>query len=99
MLIDFSVKNYHSYKNWVSLYGSPGKSRKNADHIINEETLKVSAIFGPNASGKSNIITAIKAMKNIVSNDYCTFKYPLYKYSRIAKYAMAMSTARIHPDQ
>ena len=61
MLIEFSVKNFLSFKNKVTLSMEKGNGDENLDNIIstnNVDLLKTAAIYGANASGKSNLIKA-----------------------------------------
>lgn len=61
MLIEFSVKNFLSFKDKVTLSMERGNGDENLDNIIsinNLELLKTSVIYGANASGKSNLIKA-----------------------------------------
>ena len=58
MLIEFSVKNFLSFKDKVTLSMEKGNGDENLDNVIfynNIELLKTAAIYGANASGKSNI--------------------------------------------
>lgn len=71
MLLQFSVENYRSFKdNTVfSLEGSADKELPgNFTKIGNDKVLKVAAIYGANASGKSNFIKALEAGISIVRN-------------------------------
>ena len=61
MLIEFSVKNFLSFKNKVTLSMEKGNGDENLDNIIAKnglELLKTAAIYGANASGKSNLFKA-----------------------------------------
>ena len=61
MLIEFSVKNFLSFKDKVTLSMEKGNGDENLDNIIstnNLDLLKTAAIYGANASGKSNLIKA-----------------------------------------
>jgi len=73
MLIEFSVKNYRSIrdKQTLSLARSKGDELQesnvfNTDAGSSMDLLKTVAIYGPNASGKSNLIMAAGSMKSIV---------------------------------
>ncbi len=75
MIIDFTVKNYRSFKevSSLSLVAEPLKN----DGIAIQETdfgdniLPVVGIFGQNAGGKSNIVKALMYMQSAVLNaDY-----------------------------
>lgn len=62
MLIEFSVENFMSIKDKVTLSMLAGKDNENADNIFLEDKdrfLKSIAIYGANASGKSNIFKAM----------------------------------------
>ncbi len=74
MLRRFNVKNFMSFtgnESGVSDEFSmiPGKVRSKPDHIYKEgklDMMKFAAIYGANASGKSNLVKAISCMREIV---------------------------------
>lgn len=74
MLRRFNVKNFMSFtgnQSGVSDEFSmiPGKVRSKPDHIYKEgklDMMKFAAIYGANASGKSNLVKAISCMREIV---------------------------------
>ena len=71
MLIEFSVKNFLSFKNKVTLSMEKGSGEENLDNIVsnnNLKLLKIAAIYGANASGKSNIIRALTSAVLMVRN-------------------------------
>ena len=71
MLIEFSVKNFLSFKNKVTLSMEKGNGDENLDNIIsikNVDLLKTAAIYGANASGKSNILKALTCAILMVRN-------------------------------
>ncbi|MGN1379248.1 MAG: ATP/GTP-binding protein [Bacilli bacterium] len=71
MLIEFSVKNFLSFKNKVTLSMEKGNGDENLDNIIsinNIDLLKTAAIYGANASGKSNILKALTCAILMVRN-------------------------------
>ena len=74
MLIRFSFKNFKSFKNENCL-GMEATSLKEHEYNVakteNGEYLKVSAIYGANASGKTNVLQAFDYMKKriLVSDD------------------------------
>jgi len=78
MLIQFSVKNYRSIKDEItlSLLAKKQKDMVNNSFIANYGKdkniclLPSIAIYGPNASGKSNIIKAMDTMKRIVCTSH-----------------------------
>lgn len=64
MLIEFSVENFMSIRDRVTLSLLSGKESENMDNVILNEknnVLKSVAIYGANASGKSNIFKALTA--------------------------------------
>lgn len=72
MLIEFSVKNYRSIKEQqkISLVSASGAELEstNTSPILNGKLslVRSAAIYGPNASGKSNLIKALQAMERVV---------------------------------
>lgn len=75
MLIQFSFKNFKSFREEAILDLSATKMTEFSDRVVsigNERILPVAAIYGANASGKSNIYTAFAYMSNYVAE---SFKY------------------------
>lgn len=73
MLIQFNFKNFRSFRNEVSLDLSATKITEHDDHVVemaNDKLLKVAAIYGANASGKSNIYDAFKFMSYYVAESF-----------------------------
>ena len=72
MLIQFSVGNYRSFKDivTVSLLASSDKELPENTFSIDSKTklLKSSVLFGANASGKSNIFKALLFMQGFIAN-------------------------------
>lgn len=71
MLIEFSVKNFLSFKDKVTLSMEKGNGDENLDNVIsanNFDLLKICAIYGANASGKSNILKALTCAILMVKN-------------------------------
>lgn len=71
MLIEFSVKNFWSFKDKVTLSMEKGSGEENLDSIVsinNLDLLKSIAIYGANASGKSNILRAINCATYMVKH-------------------------------
>lgn len=74
MLLEFTVENYLSIKEPVTLSMIAAKSDKdNCENVINPElldkgkaVLKSAVIYGANASGKSNIIKALGFMQKFI---------------------------------
>ena len=66
MLIQFSVKNYKSFKEKQVFSMEAGTGDENIENIVtlnetNERILKTTALYGANASGKTNLISAFSA--------------------------------------
>ncbi|MBD3202819.1 AAA family ATPase [Candidatus Woesearchaeota archaeon] len=73
MIIEISVENYLSIRERITLSLEAGPSRKKIENLIkldNSYYLKSAAIFGPNASGKSNIIKSIFFIWKMVSSSH-----------------------------
>ena len=73
MFIEFSVKNWRSIKTEQKLSMTAAKSSELADsNTFNplapatHNLLRAAAIYGPNAAGKSNVISALKMMRQMV---------------------------------
>ena len=75
MLLQFSVENFLSFREEVTLSMVPAKSRLMRDHIIEDNRgkrascLPIAAIYGPNASGKSNLVRAVKFAKELILSE------------------------------
>lgn len=91
MLIQFTLKNFLSFKGEATLDMSAIPAYK--DHEYNllrlddeNQFLKVAAIYGANASGKSNIFTAMNTFKRIIIESFNNVasdeKLPIHKYFR-----------------
>lgn len=73
MLIQFNFKNYKSFRDEVSLDLSATKITEHESHVVdiaNDKLLKVAAIYGANASGKSNVYDAFDYMTYYVSESF-----------------------------
>lgn len=73
MLIQFNFKNYKSFRDEVSLDLSATKITEHESHVVdiaNDKLLKVAAIYGANASGKSNVYDAFNFMTYYVSESF-----------------------------
>ena len=63
MLVRFSVGNFLSFKEVQEFSMIKGKAKSKSDRIVDADKLKLlkfAAIFGANASGKSNLISSFK---------------------------------------
>lgn len=75
MLIQFSFKNFKSFKDEATLDISATKMTEFSERVVtvgSEKILPVAAIYGANASGKSNIYSAFEYMSDYVAE---SFKY------------------------
>ena len=73
MLLQFNFKNFKSFRDNTTLDMTATKMTEHNNHLIqigNENILPVVAIFGANASGKSNVYEAFRYMANNVINSY-----------------------------
>ena len=72
MLIRFSVSNFCSFKEEAELSMIPSKERSHKDQVYetkNKNTtnlLRGAVVYGPNASGKSNLVEAVSYAKNLI---------------------------------
>lgn len=69
MLLQFSFKNYKSFRDDTTLDLTATKISEYNNHVVsiaNERVLPVAAIFGANASGKSNVQEAFRYMATYV---------------------------------
>ena len=76
MILEFSIENYRSYKDKTTITFVADNALFNEDSVYNvtlsdEETklrvLRFAGIFGPNASGKSNIVYAFEALNKLIN--------------------------------
>ncbi len=75
MLIQFNFKNFKSFREEANLDLSATKMTEFAERVVSigsEKILPVAAIYGANASGKSNIYNAFEYMTEYVAE---SFKY------------------------
>ena len=73
MLIQFSFRNYKSFKDETILDLSAAKMTEYSDRVVsvgNEKILPVAAIYGANASGKSNVYSAFEYMSKYVAYSF-----------------------------
>ena len=80
MLIRFRVENYKSFEGEQELALNTGESRDHQDHVYSVKgtnILRTAVLFGANASGKSNLVKAMIASRNLIlgypirREDYC----------------------------
>lgn len=74
MLLEFQTENYKSFKDRVTFSMIPAPKQKGLDYSIlhtkiekkDYKALSSAIVYGPNAAGKTNIIGAMQALKNII---------------------------------
>ena len=69
MLIQFSVSNFLSFDETETLSMIAGKARKNIDRIYKSKKIKLTkceVILGANASGKSNLVSALQFIQQMI---------------------------------
>ena len=68
MLISFSVENYRSFADEQTLSLEAVKDDAHSDHVVDcgrFSLLKTAALYGANASGKSNLLKAFGFMQHL----------------------------------
>lgn len=73
MLIMFRVKNFASFKNEIVLDLRAVAFKDMKNHVVENQSVKIVktlAIFGKNASGKSNLISALYFFESFVYNQF-----------------------------
>jgi uncharacterized protein len=74
MLVQFAVENYMSFKNEAVLNMTATTDSLHQSHVMHDEqgkkieVLRAAALYGANASGKSNLIKAMAFAKNLIIN-------------------------------
>ena len=72
MLVNFRFENFLSFDELTTFSMAPGKSRQHMEDLIgldlynNQNLLKISTIYGANASGKSSFVDAIGISKSLI---------------------------------
>ncbi|MER5419609.1 AAA family ATPase [Streptosporangium roseum] len=69
MLLSFRMANHRSLRNEQQLLLVPGRGVDDPDGA-GQEAVPVIGLFGPNASGKSNVIDALVYMRNLVRGSF-----------------------------
>ena len=71
MLVQFSVTNYRSLKDKVTLSLLAGADKEHTGDLINadgkKQLIPTAAIYGANSSGKSNVLMAMKTMQDMIT--------------------------------
>ncbi|MDE0472832.1 MAG: ATP-binding protein [Ekhidna sp.] len=75
MIVEFSISNYKSFKteSTLSFIGSNTTKEHEVDNTFkwkDYKFLKANAIYGANASGKSNLVNALSVMKRTVMTSF-----------------------------
>lgn len=86
MLIQFSFKNFRSFRDEAVLDLTATNAKEFIEHIHkigNEKILPIAAIFGANASGKSNIYNAFEYMTQYVLHSFSFGDEDIAKDSKI----------------
>jgi hypothetical protein len=69
MLVEFSVKNFRSFRDEAVLSLAASKDKAHPDNCFDAggvRLLKSAAVYGANASGKSNLVDAVGSMRAVV---------------------------------
>ncbi len=72
LLVEFSIENFRSIRDKVTISMVASSDKSHSDNIYstkalkNDHLLKVAAIYGPNASGKTNILYALVTLRALV---------------------------------
>ena len=90
MLIQFNFKNFKSFREEATLDLSAAKMTEFSDRVVSigsEKILPVAAIYGANASGKSNIYNAFEYMSDYVAESFkCGDKEEKFEESRLTPF-------------
>ena len=73
MLVTFAVSNFLSFDDRQELSLEAGKARKHSNRLYTNRRLKLvkcEALFGSNASGKSNLVDALQFVQNMVEDGF-----------------------------
>lgn len=71
MLVNFTFKNFRSFKNEMTLSLEAASIQELSEAVVmscDEELLPVAVMYGANSSGKSNVLKALKAMRDVLLN-------------------------------
>ena len=73
MLVGFSLQNYKSFKETQSLSMVAAKHTRHKNHLKtlnNRNVLTAAAVYGANASGKSNLCSAMTFSKRVMEGGF-----------------------------
>lgn len=71
MLVNFTFKNYRSFRDEATLSMEAASIQELAHAVVkscDEGLLPVAVMYGANSSGKSNVLKALKAMRDVLLN-------------------------------
>lgn len=71
MLVNFSFKNFRSFRDEATLSMEAANINELPDSVVKTadmELLPVAVMYGANSSGKSNVLKALKAMRDVLLN-------------------------------
>ncbi len=71
MLVNFTFKNFRSFRDEMTLSMEAASIQELSEAVVkscDEELLPVAVMFGANSSGKSNVLKALKAMRDVLLN-------------------------------
>lgn len=66
MLVEFSIKNYTSFKDKATLSMEKTKIHQHPAHVIKNDLLSGAVIYGANASGKTNFLQSLNMLADII---------------------------------
>ena len=82
MLVSFSVANFLSFEEKQTLSLNAGLVRKKSERIYRDKAgnrlVKFAALFGANASGKSNLVEAIGFSKSMIIHGFPSESTKMY---------------------
>lgn len=71
MLVNFTFKNFRSFKNEMTLSMEAASIQELSDSVVKscgKHLLPVAVMYGANSSGKSNVLKALKTMRDVLLN-------------------------------
>ena len=71
MLVNFTFKNFRSFRDEMTLSMEAASIQELAGSVVpaaDENLLPVAVMYGANSSGKSNVLKALRAMRDVLLN-------------------------------
>lgn len=71
MLVNFTFKNYRSFRNEMTLSLEAASIQELSEAVVKsceDKLLPVAVMYGANSSGKSNVLKALRAMRDVLLN-------------------------------